>query len=192
MVFAAALALLMSGVPAPSLACVTSGEAIKAAAGTFDYKGTRYSTCCGGCSPSFKKDPERALKSEALKGKLVGVFLFDATTGARLELKKAVAFSDFNGVRYPFASDDAKKAFDAEPKKFALAPAKEAVYCPVMQHGIKSVASSGGYVDHEGVRYYVCCPNCLTKAKTDIATLAPASVVQAKAPMVADVPAAKK
>ena len=69
--------------------------------------------------------------------------------------------------------ESAWKAFDAAPKKFAAMPEKEALFCPVMGHSVKSVAAAGGFVDHEGVRYYVCCGNCLPGMRQEPGKYAP-------------------
>lgn len=41
------------------------------------------------------------------------------------------------------------------------------LFCPIMKHSIPSADKAEGFVDHEGVRYYVCCGMCLGKAKAD-------------------------
>ena len=156
---------------AAGLSCATTGEPLGKSKLALDYGSTRYTFCCAGCPGAFQKDPAKTLKGDALKGKTVGEFLFDPTSGLRIDAKKAKASSDFNGVRYYFASTDAKAKFDAEPKSFTKPVTKEALYCPVMKHGLESVDKAGGYVDHSGIRYYVCCPNCLGETQKNIATM---------------------
>src|SRR5688572_22186323 len=115
-----AIASLILTQGATVVACPISGSASPTTGKAIDYSGIRYTMCCGGCDAPFKKDPAKSLKSEALKGKLVGVSLFDPVSGARIIEKAAKGgFSDFDGVRFYFANADEKKAFDAEPKKFA-------------------------------------------------------------------------
>ena len=173
----------------PSLVCPTTGEAVAKAASSIDYAGVRYGTCCAGCDGPFKKDPAKALKSPALKGKTAGVSLFDPVTGLRLDAKAARGgSSDFGGVRYLFASAENKKAFDAEPKKYGTSPAKEALFCPVMKHEVASYAASGGYVDHEGVRYYVCCGGCMDGLKADPAKFVANASAAVKAPVAKNAP----
>ena len=41
------------------------------------------------------------------------------------------------------------------------------LYCPIMKSKIRSEADAVGYVDYEGIRYYMCCESCLTMAKND-------------------------
>jgi YHS domain-containing protein len=176
---------------APVLACPIMGSNSPATGKAIDYNGVRYVMCCGGCPEPFKKDPTTALKNEKLKGKLVGVSLFDPVSGARIEAKNAKSFADYNGIRYYFANDDEKKAFDAEPKKFTAAPKKEALYCAVMGHDLKDYATAGGYVDVEETRYYVCCADCLAAMKKDAPALVAKAKSAVKAPGAMDAPVKK-
>ncbi len=177
----------------PALHCPVTGEAVPASAkASVDYNGVRYTPCCAGCAGPMKKDPVKMLKSEKLKGLVVGVGLFDPVTGLRVNAKEAKGgFSDFEGVRYMFASADSKKAFDAEPKKFGIQPEKEALFCAVMGHEVKDYASAGGYVDHAGTRYYVCCAGCMGPMKKDAAALAAKAAKEVKKPAVMDSPKEK-
>lgn len=148
--------------------CPITGEEVGVASGTFDYKGVRYQMCCAGCPDPFKANPDKALQDDKLKGLLVGVGLFDPVSGYSIRANKAEGgSSDYNGVRYYFSSADDKTAFDADPKKFTTVPAKEVRYCPIMKHEVKSYDKSGGYADINGVRYYICCSECLAKLKAD-------------------------
>jgi YHS domain-containing protein len=137
-------------------------------AGAFDYNGARYTMCCGGCPAPFQADPAKYLKKAADTKLVVGESLYDPTTGIKIDAKKAKGSSDFAGLRYYFASADAKKAFDADPKQFATQPKKESLWCPVMNHAMKSYSDAGAYVDKGDTRYYVCCPDCLAKMKGDM------------------------
>ena len=186
-----ALATLLIGQGAAAVVCPMTAEASPATGKAIDYNGVRYTMCCGGCDGAFKKDPAAALKNEKLKGKLVGVSLFDPVSGARIEEKNAKGGSaDFNGVRYYFANADEKKEFDAEPKKFATAPKKDALFCAVMGHEVKDYASAGGYVNVGDTRYYVCCGDCLEAMKKDPAGMA-AKAKNVKAPGALDAPVKK-
>jgi YHS domain-containing protein len=170
-----AIASLVLGQGAAAVVCPMTGGASPSTGKAVDYNGVRFTMCCGGCDAPFKKDPAKALKSDALKGKLVGVALFDPVSGARITEKSAKGgFSDFDGVRFYFANADEKKAFDAEPKKFAKAPEKEALYCAVMGHELKDYSTAGGYVDVESVRYYTCCADCTAALKKDPSLVAKA------------------
>jgi YHS domain-containing protein len=168
MITLAIASLILTQGAAVTVACPMTGEASPSTGKAVDYNGVRYTMCCGGCDTPFKKDPAKALKSETLKGKLVGVSLFDPVSGARITEKAAKGGStDFEGVHYYFASADEKKAFDAEPKKFTKPVEKEALYCVVMGHELKDYATAGGYVDIENVRYYTCCMDCNAALKKD-------------------------
>lgn len=41
------------------------------------------------------------------------------------------------------------------------------LFCPIMKQKIRSEADAVGHVDHEGIRYYMCCESCLNMAKND-------------------------
>ena len=132
----ASLTLALASQGGVKLSCPATGEAIETTSEVVHYHGSRYETCCGGCAAPFVKDPAGMLKSKSLKGKTVGIFLFDPVSGKRLDAKKAEAGpSVYGGHAYYFQSADNQKAFDAAPKKFAAMPEKEALFCPVMGHG---------------------------------------------------------
>lgn len=144
---------------------IMTGAANLKAAST-NYKGVNYAYCCAGCEGTFTRDPEKALK--AVKGRTVGTSLFDPVSKARIESKDAVGSSDFGGVRYLFATKENKAAFDKAPKSFSVAPAKEVVWCPVMDHAIDGgMDKAGAYADVNGVRYYFCCTGCQGKFAAD-------------------------
>ena len=165
------LAALVLGQSA-SLYCPVMGTAISGkGAGSFDYNGARYVMCCSGCPTPFKNEPEKYIKASAEKNRTVGISLYDPTTGIAIDAKKSKGSSDFGGLRYYFASEDGKKAFDAEPKKFGVRPKKEVMYCIVMGHAMASYKDAGAYVDKGDTRYYVCCPDCLAKLKGDLDNL---------------------
>lgn len=130
-----------------------------------DYRGVRYNMCCGGCDGQFAKNPGKFLESPKVAGKLLGASLFDPVTGLRIAAKNAKAATDYDGTRYYFASKDSVDTFKADPKKYATYPEMEALYCPVMKHSVESYSEAGGYVDHEGVRYFVCCGDCMAALK---------------------------
>ncbi|HZH97724.1 MAG TPA: YHS domain-containing protein [Fimbriimonadaceae bacterium] len=164
------------------LACAVMGSPVSAKSTALDYAGVRYSFCCPGCDKAFEKDPQAAIKSPDVKGKVIGVSLFDPVSGLRIKPKKDTLWSDYEGVRYHFASDENKKAFDADAKTFAKAPEKEALYCAVMDHAVASYEAAGGYVDHEGVRYYICCAACMGKMKGDAGKYAAGAAKAVKKP----------
>lgn len=146
------------------LNCPISGGKVGADAPYADFGGVRVMFCCNKCPAAFEANPTK-MAEEARKKKLTfGVSLFDPVTGNRLVHDKAIKeFSDYNGVRYLFASTEDKTKFDADPKKYGSAPEKEALYCPVGNEEVKTYAESSGYVDYKGVRYYMCCAGCDSK-----------------------------
>lgn len=133
-----------------------------------DYNGVRYKFCCGGCDATFMKDPAAALKNEKVKGKTIGVGLFDPISGKRIDEKKAKASSDYNGTRFLFESADNKAAFDLDPKKHGAMPKYESLICPIKQKTV-TYATADGFVDFDGVRYYTCCGGCTPMARADAA-----------------------
>jgi len=132
-----------------------------------DYKGVRYYYCCASCKPTFDKEPANFLKDgkkdKAFGDKVVGASLFDAISTKRLDADKAKAHSDFNGVRYFFATTDEKKTFDKDAKKLAVVPDKEVLFCPVSDEVVESYAKASDFSDIKGTRYYFCCDGCKPK-----------------------------
>lgn len=128
---------------------------------SLDYAGVRYPFCCGGCDAQFEKEPTKFIKKGEESKTPIGYSMFDPVSGAKLDLKKMPELSsDYKGTRFYFTSDEDKKAFDAEPKKYGTAPEKEVLFCTVMGHEVASYAEAGGYHDVGGVRYYFCCMDC--------------------------------
>ena len=191
-VIALAAALQQDAAAQPALSCPIAGAPITGKPGeVIDYAGIRFSTCCTDCGGAFKKDPAKALKASAESGKTVGTFLFDPISGARIDAAKAAAYSDFKGVRYEFTTPGNKTAFDSNPKKYATMPAKEALFCPVYKTKIESYSKAGGYVDSNGVRYYVCCAHCLGEMGKDAAKYTANAADQVAVPAAADAPPAQ-
>lgn len=157
----AALSVSVFATHGEPLVCPVNGEHEADMKRAFrDYNGVRYWTCCGDCEPAFDKEPAK-YAAERAKGKAAGVFLFDPVTGNRLVHDKAIKeFSDYNGVRFLFAKPENKTKFDADPKKFGTLPEKEALYCSPGKEAVESYAASSGFVDHKGIRYYMCCAGC--------------------------------
>jgi YHS domain-containing protein len=153
--------------------CPVSGTPADAKIAYSDYNGVRVAFCCNNCPAAFDKDPKKFTDANAKKGTLYGAFLFDPVSGKRLLEKKAIKeTSDYNGVRFMFERAENKAKFDADPKKYGALPEKEALYCPVGKEVVASYGKSAGYVDYEGVRYYLCCGGCEAKLRSE-----PASVV---------------
>lgn len=147
---------------AGDLSCAVMGSpAPMNTANALDYAGVRYPFCCGGCDGTFAKEPGKYVLKAAKEGKTIGFFLFEPTTGAKLDPKKMPAlYADYKGTRYFFASEDNKKAFDGDHARFDKPVTKEVMYCSVMGHDIDGVGAAGSYADYEGVRYYFCCMDC--------------------------------
>ncbi len=175
----------------PLVCPVMGGPADHKLAAT-DLNGVRYSFCCGGCKTNFEKAPEKFLKTSRSAGKTAGVLLFDPVSGNRLDHDKSIpAYSDLNGVRFLFEKEANKVAFDKDPKRYGSLPAKEALYCPVSKEVVASYADASGYVDHKGVRYYMCCPGCETKFPLKADVYAAESIKFVKVPAVANAKVAK-
>jgi YHS domain-containing protein len=167
----AALALGFAG-PKPPMHCVATLEDITGApAVTMEYGGAKFGTCCGGCDTPFLKDPKTLIAKAAKANKAIGIFDYDAVTGARIEAKNATAFSDYKAIRYLFANAGEKKAFDAAPTKYVSDVKSEAYFCPVMKHETKAT-DAGGYADFNGTRFYLCCADCLKEFKASPAKFA--------------------
>ncbi len=143
-----------------ALKCPVMGSAVAANSPVVEYNGARYTFCCGGCDVNFAKAPQDFLKKQASAGNTVGTFLFDPVSRMRLDLAKAKTTADFEAIRYPFENEANKAKFLASPKKFATAPAKEALYCPVGKEAVPTYSKASDYVDHNDVRWYMCCAGC--------------------------------
>jgi YHS domain-containing protein len=157
------------------LSCAAMGTPVSDTKTAVDYAGVRLVVCCGGCLGPAKKEPAKLLKKAADGGKVVGIGLFDPVEGKKVNAKKAAGTRDFAGVRYYFLTTENMAAFDKEPKKFTVLPAKESLYCAVMEQQIESVDKATGYVDYSGTRYYVCCGGCLGAMKSKPAEYAKAA-----------------
>lgn len=151
------------------LVCAVMGSPVNAKLPTAVYGGAKYAFCCGGCDATFKADPAKVLKADAIKGKTVGQFLFDPVSGKKVDLKKNAGSSDFQGLRYSFETAENKTKFDANPKTFTAPVKNEAMFCAVAGKELKTFNDVGGYIDVEGTRYYTCCENCLKAMKGDAA-----------------------
>ena len=179
----AAAAFGFSG-PQPPLHCPATLEEITGApAITMEYGGALYGTCCGGCDGPFLKDPKGLIAKAIKANKTVGAFEYDPVSGAKIDAKKAAAFSDYKAVRYYFAKDDEKAKFDAKPASFVADVKSESQSCPVSGKKMAN-DSAGAYADYSGVRYYFCCTDCEAKFKADPAKFA-ASASASTHPLVA-------
>jgi len=181
------LALVSVSAPANDLPiCPIMGHEVPSLKADYsDYNGVRYLYCCEGCKDPFEKTPDKIV-ANLPKGKTAGIFLFDPVSGNRLKLEKAIKeYSDYNGVRFMFASAANKAAFDQDPKKYGQMPKMEALYCPVGKEAVPSYGAASGYVDHEGTRYYLCCAGCEGPMKKEPAKHVDAAKAHVKKPGIA-------
>lgn len=154
------LLLLSFAVQGGDLKCPVMGGGVAKDTNFVEYRGAKFGFCCGGCDSNFAKAPDKFLATQAKAGNTVGVSMFDVVSRRRIDAAKAPSFSDVGGIRYPFESKDNAMVFLAAQEKLSVAPKKEALYCPVMKQPIASASKAWGYVDHEGVRWYLCCAGC--------------------------------
>lgn len=178
---------MFAGGPNDLPICPVMGHEVPNLKGDYsDFNGTRYWYCCDGCKDLFEKTPAKIAASH-VKGKAAaGIFLFDPVSGARLKPEKAIkAHSDYNGVRFLFATAANKAEFDKDPKKYGTMPEKEALYCSVGKEAVASYGAASGYVDHNGVRYYLCCAGCDGEWKKDKDKHAGLAATHVKAPGIA-------
>lgn len=127
--------------------------------------GFEFRFCCAGCDAKFKSDPAGSMKKAVASKKTVGSSLFDPTTGLRIKPEAAKGSYDFKGIRYYFADEAGLAKFKQNPGSFAASPKQDVLYCVVAKEEIKSYADAAAYIDHKGVRYYICCPSCISKFK---------------------------
>lgn len=170
--FAPLIATLLMFAPAqgPGTDCPIMGSPAKAGGPAVEYAGAMYTFCCAGCDAKFAKGPVAALKSDDIKGKTVGTFLFDPVTGKRIVEKDSKGSTEFNGLRYLFASTANKATFDKDMKKYGTTPAKESLACPMTGEVVETYSKASAYMDSEGVRYYLCCAGCETPFAKDMKT----------------------
>lgn len=164
---ACALAMAQTDSQTKPLACPVLGEPVPTGALSVDYRGLKVSFCCGGCDSKFLKEPEKFLAASAESGDAIAVSLFDPVSQTRLDLEQAKASIDFQGIRYPFQSQENLDEFLALPGSYILAPNRESLTCPVMKKASASHSQAAGYADFKGVRYYFCCAGCEESFDTD-------------------------
>ena len=145
---------------AQDMKCPVMGGPVAKNSSFVEYAGSKFSFCCPGCEGNFAKSPTKFIETQTKAGNTVGEFLFDPVSRVRLDSLKAKASADFGGIRYPFASEESKKTFLANPNRYASVPSKEALYCPVGKEAVASYSKASDYVDHDGVRWYMCCAGC--------------------------------
>jgi YHS domain-containing protein len=152
-----------------STVCPVMKEPVPAKAKAVEYAGGRYAFCCAGCDVTFSKDPEKFVNGAKSDASPIGLFLFDPVSGRRILVDDAKGSSVYQGMRYLFASKDNQTKFEADPGKYAARPERESLTCPVAGDKIASHSAAAGYVDHDGVRFFVCCSNCFPTLEKDLA-----------------------
>lgn len=164
------------------LSCPIGGEPASEKVSTVDYKGVRYSFCCDGCVGKFAKDPTAGIKAGSKSAGPIGTFMFDPVSRIAILPANAKATTDFDHVRYYFSSKENLDAFKKSPAKFAAAPAKEVLRCPVADEKLDGYAGAYAYGDYQGVRYYICCAGCAPKFAKTPEKFAPAMAKYVAAP----------
>ena len=185
--FTATIFVMALAQQGPALACPISGEDVGKSKIAYEFAGSKFTLCCPMCVEKFKTDPAKAIKESAEAHRVVAEFQFDPVSGAHIDLERAKLFSDYNGIRFPFGIPENKKLFDASPKKYSVIPPKESRSCAVGHHPVESYATAGGFVDFKGVRYYMCCDDCLPKMIKEPGTFAPSVATHVKNPEVSKV-----
>lgn len=82
-----------------------------------DIQGQRVYHCCPGCSPKLVANPDLYFKKAAAQGVMFeNIQTTDPVTGAKLGEKKI--FTDYEGRRIYFASEESKAKFASRPAEF--------------------------------------------------------------------------
>ncbi|MBS1721811.1 MAG: YHS domain-containing protein [Armatimonadetes bacterium] len=178
----AAIAMVPTTMSDDSLKCAVMLSPTKATSKAAEYAGARFPFCCGGCDSTFAKDPGKYLADAGKSGNTIGMFMFCPVSGERLDLEKVKETVDYKGMRYGFCCGDCKGMFEKDPAKYTKTPEKEVLACIVSGEKIASYSASAGFMDYEGVRYYVCCSECLPALKKDPAKFVAASKFTPSAP----------
>lgn len=166
----------------PSLVCPVMGEAANMAGPKIEYNGALFAFCCAGCDAAFLGDPVKVLSNPKLKGKNAGIYLFDPVSRKRVESKNAKAFATYAGIVFPFETAENKAKFDKDPKTYGALPKKEVLVCPVSGETIESHHSAAAFHDVDGVRFYICCADCVPEMAKDAKKHAAAHAKKAAAP----------
>lgn len=150
------------------LKCAVMGSNTKATSPALEYGGARFPMCCGGCPGAFAKEPGKYLAEAAKSGDSIGMFMFCPVSGEKLDLEKVKNTVDYKGIRYGFCCEDCVKVFNADKDKYTKMPKQESMVCAMSGEKIESISAAAGFMDHNGVRYYTCCGDCLEAMKKDI------------------------
>lgn len=164
---ALALTLGTTALEETPLVCPIMGSPVKADSPHLEYAGASFGFCCGGCDTTFAKDPKASLKKAEKGESSIGAFLFDPISQTRIKPDKAKGSVDYMGLRYYFENEANMAEFKKDMKKASAAPKKESLTCAVMGEKIESYSKASGYMDYEGVRYYLCCAGCEPAMRKD-------------------------
>lgn len=159
----AAAMVLMAQPATDPLACAIMGSPTNEKSPIVEVNGFRFPVCCPGCDAKVEKDPAGTMAKVAKSGKTSAFFLFDPVSAMRLDAEDARTSMDYKGVRYYFETKANFEKFKADPAKYTKVPAKETLYCVVMKEDVKKYELATGYVDHNNVRYFMCCAECMEK-----------------------------
>lgn len=166
-----AFALLSQAGQVPGTLCPVGGHEADQAGPKYFYKGVVYFICCEGCGPSLVAEPDKFLKGRQSKD-LIGYSIFDVVAMKSVDPKKAPAYSDYNGVRYYFLTEENKQIFDKDPRKAHDAPEYEAAEVCAVRGEPVDLNKPTKYADYNGVRYYFCCAGCASSFAKDAASSA--------------------
>lgn len=165
----AAVSMSFGHVEDNAIKCAIMGSPTKATSMAVEYAGASYPMCCGGCPTAFIKEPTKFIK-EASKGEgAIGMFMFCPISGEKLDMKTVKATVDYKGMRYGFCCPDCIETFKKNPAKYTATPEKESLVCAMSGEKITAYSEAAGFMDHDGIRYYTCCGDCLTAMHKDIA-----------------------
>jgi YHS domain-containing protein len=158
------------------------GEPAKLVGKVVEFNGARFGFCCGGCETTFSNNAQKYIASAKQEKRVIGAFLFDPTTGMRIEPKNAKGSTDYAGLRYWFSTADGMKAFNANPGQYVLNVKSETLTCPVSGKKLASYHEAGGYKVYEGVAYYFCCGDCMATFGKDPGKFVAKSKSELRAP----------
>lgn len=146
----------------PPRVCPVMGSALSPSIPEMDYLGLRVGFCCPGCDDKFEADPKGVLAEAAERGWIVAISRFDPVSGLRASVESGVPVVDYEGVRYPFQTDENREAFLANPDRFTALPEMASLTCPVMGVEMVNFQQAAGYVDWNNTRFAICCEGCDT------------------------------
>jgi len=153
----------------PATVCPVMGDPISENSQRYEYAGLVTAVCCAGCEGSLKAAPDKAMKARGTS--LVAYSAYDVIAKTSIKPDKAVATTDYNGVRYLFSTKENKAAFDKDPKALSTRPTYEAFGKCVVTKEVVPAGKFAAYRDVKTVidgkpqmaRVYFCCMGCVPK-----------------------------